>query len=485
MLISRLRWLLSALFLPMMSTRGAEDNAWPLTVTWTNAATRELTREIFGPMIFSRVTDPGKVQGVRPFYLETHAGDDEQGSLLYPFFSWQRQPDFRSFSFFRLLNTSTDRGDPAGTDQHFDVWPFYFSRTAPDAADDYRALFPLAGTIKQRFGQDRISFTLFPFYLRTEKSGKETIHAPWPILRTIQGDGHHGFALWPLYGRSSRAQDYDRQFCLWPLLYRSATQLDESTPVINLGFLPFYSRDTGPGYVRENYLWPFFGYTHRTAPYTYDEQRYLWPFLVQGSGDDRRVNRWAPLYTHSNIKGTDKTWLLWPLYRQQKWQADGLAQEKSQVLFFLYWSLQQHGLAHPAAASAHKTHLWPLFSSWDDGNGQRQFQALSPFEVFFPGNETIRQLWSPLFAVYRYDRRVDGTSRHAVLWNALTYTTTQQEREFHLGPLFSYHSGPSHQRLAIGNGLIGIRRRPGALWHPFLFDFKTKPASVAGQSPSQ
>src|SRR5206468_10740909 len=65
----------------------------------------------------------------------------------------------------------------------------------------------------------------------------------------------------------------------------------------------------------ETYLWPFFGYSDRTAPASYHEIRYLWPLFVQGRGD-HYINRWAPFYTHSVNHGYDKQWFLWPVLRR-------------------------------------------------------------------------------------------------------------------------------------------------------------------------
>lgn len=464
--------------------RSEEANWWPFSVLHTDEATGAESREILGPLIFTR-SGPPEQHGFRPVYMQSTVDGVTVGNFLYPFFTWRRQADYRTFSFFKLVNTRTDLTDAAHPDHRFDVWPFYFSRETDDPALNYQALFPLAGVIKHRFARDRITFAAFPLYSHTEKGGKHVTHAPWPLLRFISGEGHHGFEFWPLYGRSASPDDYDRRFWLWPLGYHSVTSLAEPVSDVKLGFLPFYSRDTGPGYIRENYAWPFFGYTHRTAPYRYDERRWFWPLLVQGRGDDRLVNRWAPFYTHSVIKGTDKTWHLWPLHRRQRWEADGVAQEKTQLLFFLWWSLKQKSLAHPAAAPAHKTHLWPLFSSWDNGAGQRQVQALSPFEVFFPGNTTVRQLWTPLFALYRYDRQSDDTVRHALLWNAVTWQRTPSGRAFQLGPVASYHADARQQRLALGHGLIGLRRKPGErLWRPFLFDFTARVAIYTDQAPT-
>jgi len=470
----------------VVAVHGEEVNGWPLSVRQVNPDGTTESGEYLVPFLFRKARADGvEVEGFRPFLLRSREGPRETTMLLYPFFTWQREEGYRSFSFFQLINVRRETEPDNQTLHAFDVWPFYFSRDTGEPGESYRALFPIGGTIKHRFGYDRIHFVLFPFYADTEKSGAHTTHAPWPFLRFIDGDGHHGFEFWPLFGHRGRADDYDDQFYLWPLIYRSAKNLSEPQPDVKLGVLPFYTRDTAPGYISENYVWPFFGYTHRTEPYRYDEQRYLWPFLVQGRGDQRLVNRWGPFYTHSVIKGYDKTWFAWPLFRHARWTDEGVAQEQSQVLWFLYWSLTQRSTTNPAAAPAHKTHLWPLLSSWNNGAGQRQLQLLSPFEVFFPTNEPVRQLYSPLVAIYRFDQRAPDDTRHSLLFSLVSWKKSPAETEFHLGPLFSSRTTPSSSRIALGLGLLAWSRTPDTgRWKFSLFDFRQKPAIIGlNQAP--
>lgn len=472
-MFSRLLVWLFPFALMSASLGGTERNLWPFSVEENDPAGNTTAQQYAGPLFFKNSLPGQPVNaGFRPFYLQTKAGDLETKTFLYPLFVWKSQQAFSSFSFFRLLNRTHSNDSGRHPVQTFDLWPFYFSRTTPEVASTYRALFPVYGDIKERFGKDRLTFVAFPLYMRTQKSGLQITHAPWPFLRFIGGAGHEGFQFWPLFGHRHRTGDYDHQFYLWPLLYKSARDLSAAEPRVSVGALPFYTRDTGPGYRNVNFAWPFLGYTHRTAPTRYDEQRYLWPFLVQGRGDQRFINRWAPFYTHSVIKGMDKTWVLWPLLRHARWSEQGVAQEKTQFLSFLYWSLEQRSLANPHTAPARKTHLWPLYSSWDNGAGRRQFQLLSPFEVFFPQNETIRQLYSPLLALYRYDRQSEDTFRHTLLWHAVTYQRTAQDTTFNLGPLLGVSTSSHKQRIAIGRGLFGLQRQPGQrVWRPFLFDF--------------
>jgi hypothetical protein len=476
-MLSRLPiWLISAALLGLVPLHGHERNGWPLFVQQEKADGSVESAEYLGPLFFNHHI-PGEPHqaGFRPVYMKSRDGDVETSYLLYPFFTWRRETDYRSFSFFQLVNTSRETDARQPTIHTFDVWPFYFSRDTGQPETTYHALFPIGGTIKERLGYDRLHFVLFPLYAEADQKGARTTHAPWPFLRFISGGGNHGFEFWPLFGHRGRAHDYDSQFYLWPLIYKSTSNLSEPQPDIKLGVLPFYARVTAPGYIDETYLWPFFGYSHRTDPLKYDEQRYFWPFFVQGRGDVSYVNRWGPFYTHSVVKGYDKTWFAWPVFRHARWEDGGIAQEQNQVLFFLYWSLTQRSTTNPRAAPAHKTHLWPLFSSWDNGAGRRQLQILSPFEVFFPTNEPVRQLYSPLFAVYRYDQRAPDDIRRSVLFSLLSWKRSPAEREFHFGPFFSTHWTPERARVVLGQGLFAWQRRPDTgPWIFSLFDFSPR-----------
>lgn len=483
MFTRRLVWPLLAVLLSAAAA-AEEQNGWPLIVRQSPPDAPADSVQMLGPLIF-HYEGKGEVQGVRPLLLQAAVDNSETATFLYPLFIWRSQPGFREFSFFKLINFRQEDQRTGPLEQSFDVWPFYFSRETGDPATSYHAVFPIAGTVKYRFGKDALTWYAFPLYVHSEKAGLKVTTAPWPFLRFIDGAGHHGFEFWPLFGHRARANDYDRSFWLWPFFYKSARKLSEPEPTVSIGALPFYTRDTAPGYINENYVWPFFGYSHRTQPYRYDERRYFWPFLVQGRGDQRVVNRWAPFYTHSVIKGYDKTWVAWPLYRHAAWDDETVSQEKNQFLYFLYWSQTQRSRSNPAAAPASKTHVWPLLSSWDNGAGRRQVQVLSPLEVFFPTNDIMRQLYTPLFALYRYDRQDAATARHSLLWNAITWRHSATERAFHLGPLLSVQSGADQKRVAFGLGLLGWQRRPGdTRTRFFLFDFARKTANnTPGASP--
>ena len=447
-----------------------------------------------GPFVAQRSNPDGTTtRGVRPFWLETRTsgGELRAATAVYPLFSYRADAETYAWSFFELIKRSGRKpGAPAPQSalengEAFDVWPFWFSREASNPADSYRALFPLAGTVKNRLGYERLSWTLFPFYVVAEKRGATTTSTPWPIIRTTRGTAT-GFALWPLFGWKDRPGVSREEFYLWPLGYNHTQQPAADAPAgtpraRQIGALPLYARETSAGFVSENFLWPFFGYTDRTIPWRYHETRYFWPFFVQGHGDDRFINRWGPFYTHSIIKGTDKTWIAWPFFRQARWTGEDIAHTKTQFLYVLYWNHEQRRAQHPQSAPAHVTHVWPLFSTWDNGAGRRQVLALSPFEVFFPGNTKIRDTWSPFFALYRYDERAPGQAKHSLLWDIFSWETrsaiTPAASTARATPAAA---ASAEERLTLGRGLVGLRRPAGErAWRLVLLDFPVKPATVS------
>ncbi|HTQ32349.1 MAG TPA: hypothetical protein VMI53_14145 [Opitutaceae bacterium] len=456
----------------------AEHNLWPFWVEEKDASDRVTEWQAAGPLGFQKSTGDGTAGGFRPLYVwkKNAAGETTQTAVLYPLFIYRAGPAGVSWSVFSLINNMSPR--PGSDDRYhaFDLWPFYFSRQTGDPATSYRALFPVAGTMKNRFGQDEWKFYLFPLYGRFEKNHVVTTTAPWPFVKIMQGEGNKGFELWPLFGRRAKAGAYREQYYLWPFIYKNEHALWKPQPEVKLGVLPFYTREQDADSVSEDYLWPFFGYTDRTAPYRYRETRYFWPLFVQGRGDGHYLDRWGPFYTHSIIADRDKTWLLWPVWRQIRWNEAGLVQTKTTVLYFLYWSVEQRSPAHPELAPARRTSLWPLFTVWNSA-GRRQVEVLSPFESFFSSNETVRLAYSPLFAIYRYDRRGPDTVRQDFLFNFVTWRRSPGRTEFHFGPFFKTETTPGGSRTALLGGLLGWRRSAAGGWRPFAFDFSPKTAN--------
>ncbi len=476
-----------------------EANLWPFSVRYADAAGAPESWGGAGPFLFRQpVREPegGTARGFRPLWVQVN---DAQGTLragyvLYPLLSYRTDGVTFQWSFFELIRRwGRHAGAPAATstfeeNEEFEVFPFWFSRRTSDPERNYRGLFPIAGTVKDKLTLERLSWTLFPLYVENDKRGATTRYFPWPFLRTTSGAAH-GWGVWPLYATVERPGESRLQTWLWPLGYDSWRQPAPDAPAgtpprHDVGALPFYARSTGPGLVSEDWLWPFFGYTRRTQPQEYRETRWLWPLFVQGrGGEDKLLNRWAPFYSHSISRGVEKHWYLWPLVRHATWDDHNVIRERTQFLYFLYWREAQRLPRRPGAPAAQLTHVWPLVSTWDNGAGRSQWQLFSPLEVFFPGNEKVRLAWSPFFAIARHDQRAPGDTRTSLLWNAVTWEkrAAEERSEFHLGPLLDVTRQGTAKRIALGRGLLGWERRPEGGWRMFAFDF---PAKAETPSPA-
>jgi hypothetical protein len=475
--------------------QGYESNAWPFAVEHVTKSGQTDSWTAAGPFLFKHPDAEGSQwSGLRPLWVQRHnaQGDFRAGFFLYPLFSYTVDENTYKWSVFELIRRTNRRAIAGGPrsifDEHgeFEIFPFWFSRVTGDPSMSYRALFPVYGTVKNKLTFERLSWVLAPLYVENERRGAVTTYTPWPFIRVTRGAAH-GWGVWPLYNVVDRPGVSHDEYFLWPLGYNHVKQpRDDAAPGTpprhDYGFLPFYAKSTGPGYFDENYVWPFFGRTDRDIPSRYSEVRYFWPFLVQGRGDDRFVNRWAPFYTHSVSKGYDKTWYAWPIIRHAEWKdaERDVAHERTQFLYFLYWSEKQTRISRTNAAPAELRHVWPLFSTWDNGAGRRQFQAFSPFDVFFPGNEKFRETWTPFVAVLRHEERGPDESRTTALWNFISWERSASEarRELHIGPLFSSRTVGESKRVAIGNGLFGFQREDGASgWRMFWLDFRRKSAT--------
>lgn len=451
--------LVALLLLATASARAGGFNTWPFITWWdSEPGDRAPTTTLFGPFFEETEGAQETIFSLRPLW--TQFRDRERGTfeghLLYPLVNVTFEDGDAFGNVYSLLSWTYA---PSADYYALEAFPFLFFVNAADPDDSYAALWPLGGTLKQFFGRDRVDFILWPLYIRTADDRDEEVRysMPWPFLQVLTGPNSSGWGLWPLYGHFQRDSDYDHTWALWPLYYRYYDKLDQEKPYFRTGFLPFYTTETAPGLLSESFGWPFgFGYTRAWGPRPdYRETRYLYPFFVQGRGEEKYVNRWLPLYTHEVRGEAWKRWYLWPLLKREGGTTgNGLTRDRTSLLYFLYWDETQR---HPTRGfESRKTFVWPLFAYWDDGIDRRQFQMLDPLTVFFQRNQAVRENWTPLFALYRYDRRGEAV-RHNVLWNLIVREHDRATGEGHLsiGPLYEQVDAGTRGHWAILKGLLG------------------------------
>lgn len=434
------------------------DNWWPWTVNWSADSEWAERTDAWGPFFSQRQNATASIGSLRPIFtrIEDRPAQQKRSHWLYPLANLDQRPESSFFHILSLIRHLDSHPSDVPPLHRFEIWPFYFEQTTEPAEGNYRALFPLGGTLKKRFWSDRLDFVLFPLYLRTQTGDETHYSTPWPFVQWRRGPGVTGGALWPLGGHFERTGRYRETFALWPIYYSYARQLQKPDPLRGWGLLPFYTTESGPGHESENYLWPLFGWTRESAPRPeYREVRYLWPLCAVGRGPEHRLDRWLPFYSHELWRGRETNWYLWPFVKNTHWQEGEISIDRQQFLYFLWWNEDQR--ARHDSFHAQRSHLWPFFSYWNDGLGKRQFQTLSPLEVFFPHNDVIRENYSPLFALYRWEAR-PGFEAQSAFWNLIVIESAGGDGLFQVGPLFSLVKTGSHAYVEVLHGLFGYGR---------------------------
>jgi hypothetical protein len=470
----RFRLLLWLCLGPFWATAASalEVNYWPFFTGQQEEATGDFDRwQAFGPFVFGRHTEGASATGVRPLWVRIDDLErDRMGvHVLYPLFNYRSNPQGVSWDIFNLLRFDRFGPEEAENVRTAHLFPILFFRQDPDRPErSYFGIFPIAGTAQNQLGYTRLMWFPFPF-MRLERGEVTTVAMPWPFLRFVQGPGVSGYHIWPLYGSVAHEGRFERRYWLWPLGYRVRNELWKEQPFEAFGFLPFYAQSVSETAESRSFIWPFFGYTDSRSP-EYFETRYFWPFVVQRRGESY-VNRWAPFYSRSVRSGVEKRWIAWPIYREESRIERDLLHEKTQVLYFLYWNLRQSDPVNEERPAAVKRHVWPFFSYWDNGADRRQVQVLNPFEVFYPQNDIMRVIYTPLFALYRFDRQDEATTRNSLIFDFVTWGRTTETSHFHVGPLVQTSAEDEGRRWEVLKGLVGYdgtaeRRRVRLFWWP-------------------
>jgi len=409
------------------------------------------------PFLEKKFSYPYEISLFRPF-LAKYKYDVtdktcEENYFLYPLGRDYRQKNhFYWSTLFGLFNYEVYTSDKVYCEGSF--YPFYFFKKGFSERADYTAVWPLGGTVKNFLGKDQADWFIWPLYVKTQNNGITNYWFPWPFLNKRAGQSS-GFGLWPLGGHFYQKNIYDERYIIWPLVYRHQRFQEK---VLEKGFLPFYAYKDSPNVRDISIIWPIWGRRWEKTP-KYEEHRILWPLWVQGRGEVRNVKRWAPFYSYSENKRLkySKTWFLWPLIKQTNWEEHGVDIQQEQFLYFIFWHQEQRNHENQKFLAS-KTHFWPLYSHWDNGQGHKQLQMLSPFEVFFQDNKMVRDIYTPLFSLYRYDENC-GTIQQSFLFNWFyEKRTPNNDVTLRCGLLLDYKNTQKKKCFSIFKGLLEYKR---------------------------
>lgn len=466
-----------------------------------------------GPLFERQEAADGKTfTAVRPFYSRTFDAGNARTlrEYLWPV---AMNKDFRGETYWRILLAYENDFDSTNSAarHRFIIFPIFYS--GKDVHDEsYFAVFPLGGKINEFLGQDKIWFAMFPLYMYMSVNDVKTYDVLWPFISRTTGQNVSRFRVFPLYGQSSRRDDWTKRFVLWPFW----TSAHYSYP----------DGQTGGGFV----LFPLFGHTKLTdqeswmllPPFFrwsrndkgYRSGNVPWPFIQYASGRDNKLYFW-PLWgtRHSGNGNIRSSFFIWPIgssldedrsdydlhrfslfplaFYESKTPKSAVSGQRSEMRcqeeeggsLGTNGTLQaaegdsssrsntpprqyagspaspvsEEGVQVNTAKSGRFFKLWPLASY------QREDDAIRIRMLdLWPGKSlpAIERNYAPLWTLYSHVR-MDGASEDELLWGLFRRSNDNQGgRHLSLFPLFSCGKRPADdfREWSLLMGLTGYKR---------------------------
>ena len=435
------------------TTAFADDAAvstlWPFFDYRASESANYQSLHLLGPLLKYETKGVETEYALRPlFYRSVDDAGFSRTDVLYPLFGRKAEPDSSSFHLFHLLNYDFGKRE-TGSRNHFNLFPFLFY--GEEEQGRYMAFFPLGGTLYNWFGRDRISFTLFPLYSRTERKTTRIDNVLWPFFARISGENESGYKLWPIYGQSRKQGVYRKKFFLWPIFFSESLALDSENPMELRAAWPFFVSKESPETSYRALLWPFFSKAENRVK-GYQVWNAPWPLVRVTKGENYHGLKILPFFSDETLDVKRERWYLWPLYKIEEMHTELIESRRDRVFFFLY--SDRYEVKLETGGSMRRVDLWPLFG-YTKANGVSHLHVLSLVEPFFPDNQSIERLWSPLWRIYQLKWDQHGNSALSLLWNLYWHEKQNERLAWELFPFIEYRNeAADHTAVRFLKGLV-------------------------------
>jgi hypothetical protein len=400
-----------------------------------------------------------RMLAVRPFYsrVEEPARDNAMEDYLWPLGTYRRleqEERTRYLIYFSFRHQQQPGLEAQKRRYRFWLLPFYFQGRDREGVE-YRAVFPLGGTIREFIGRDEISFILFPIRSTSRLNDLETSNWLWPLISETTGEGVHRQRVFPFYGRSTREGQFDKKFVMWPFWTSARYEFPRGSGGGHILF-PLY----GHMKMEDQETWwvlpPFFRFTegrHQNLTYC------PWPFFQKASGEDYEKFYLWPLYGHKKVGDFERTFMLWPIVWNETSKRGEEVQSRFMIAPFLLNEKQglppgPDGCVPPPTRRFQK--VWPLYSYRRVGEDSR-FRTL---ELWPLGEvDAVERNWAPLWTLYSRTRHEQNRDTE-LLWGLYRSQQRGEGRTYRsLFPLFEVRKeGGEGGSWSLLKGLLGSER---------------------------
>jgi hypothetical protein len=420
--------------------------------------------EAAGPFYYDQQKDTETTWAIPPLFShdKNPAVESREDDFLYPLLTYERYGSQYRWQLIQLFSFAGGREQNDSEKRRFTIFPVYFQQRSTDTNDNYTALLPFYGHLKNRLMRDDIFFVMFPIYSETRKRDVVTDNYLFPFFDLQHGDGLHGWRLWPLLGARHKAvtavtngfgdteivAGYDRYFALWPIHFWQNNGIGTDDPEKFRADIPLYAYTRSPKVDSTTVLWPFFSWIDEHEK-KYHEWQAPWPLVIFARGEGKTTSRVFPLFSLSHNQTLESDSYLWPLYRHKEAHSEPLALTRDSVLFYIYTAVTETNTQTGAAKK--RLDMWPFFTWHRDFNGNERLQIFAPVEPAVSNNRGVERNWSPLWSLWRSENNPKtGTTSQSLLWNLYRRDTAPDSKKCSLlFGLFQYQSGPEEKIMRL------------------------------------
>jgi hypothetical protein len=412
-------------------------------------------REAAGPFFYCERTEDDETFAFPPFFSDYKDDlvDSSEYDILYPILTYEHYSDEWRWQFCQLLAFAGGRQPDEFKTRQFTLFPFYFQQRSLDTNLDYTAVFPFYGHLQNRLFRDKIFFVMFPIYGQSQKKDVITDNYFYPFVHVRNGDGLHGWQVWPIVGREHKVvtlqtngfgdvatiPGHDQSFWFWPFWLRQDNGIGTDDPEKFRASIPFFAEDRSPLRDQTSVLWPFFTWVDERGR-KYHEWEGPWPFVIFTRGEGKTTSRVWPIFSQSHNQVQESDSYVWPLYRYKHYHVDPLDEHRTSILFYLYVNVRENN----TETGRYQQHegILPFYMWYHDFNGNERLQILAPIEAVLPYNRGIRRNWEQVWSVWREEKNPQADKdSESLLWN-----------------LYRREAGPGHKKISLLFGLFQYQR---------------------------
>ena len=432
---------------------------------------------------------------INPFYghYKNYEKAYDYRYFLYPVFYAHGTNYWKRWSLLYLLNGDDFYHKDTGEDTDF-TSPFVVYGSGKEKKENYFALFPIIGTVKNIFGFDELTCFLCPIVYTGWKYKDYQAHAIlWPLTMYGSSKKRSDFRFLPFFSSKVHKGKYKRKSFLWPIFQWGSLGLDKKTPrhyfiawpfgskwsdddkmyawtflwlpiigsLVSYGqdevreevdfsfffFLFRYQRSEDPG-IRKTVVFPFYAY-YRFGNLDAERQ----PFYKEG---EFYSFFYSNLSTYSSVVDTNyKHASLVSLYFYEFFQSPSNFVFTPKYYLLTYWDLSRY--YHREREEERYFKIWPLFMRYKDNTeGRKEFNFLSLAVLWPTRSDQFDKSWSP-FSLIEYKQYENEDQYLSFFFRLYSQYWNHKESHFFLAGI-EWHNTPEYNSFEILGGLFGIHR---------------------------